>query len=105
MLVDRFYAADEVLQLPGGLDETDAAIMTFAEKVADDASSVTRDDVERLRALGLSDAEITDVVLAAALRSFFAKTLDGLGALPDAVYGELDPALRDALTVGRPIAS
>jgi len=103
MLVDRFYAAEKVLNLPGGLDETDAAIMAFAEKVADDASTVTRDDVERLRGLGLGDAEITDVVLAAALRSFFAKTLDGLGALPDAVYGELDPELRDELTVGRPI--
>jgi uncharacterized peroxidase-related enzyme len=105
MLVDRFYSAEQVLQLPGGLDETDAAIMAFAEKVADDASTVTRDDVERLRGLGLSDAEITDVVLAAALRSFFAKTLDGLGALPDALYGELEPELRDELTVGRPIES
>ena len=103
MLVDRFYSAEQVLQLPDGLDETDAEIVAFAEKVADDASTVTRDDVDRLRVLGLTDAEITDVVLAAALRSFFAKTLDGLGALPDAVYGELDPALRDELTVGRPI--
>lgn len=103
MLVDRFYSTEQVLRLPDGLDETDAAIVAFAEKVTDDASTVTRDDVERLRGLGLSDAEITDVVLAAALRSFFAKTLDGLGALPDALYGELDPELRDELTVGRPI--
>lgn len=103
MLVDRFYSAEQVLQLPGGLDETDAAIMAFAEKVADDASSVTREDVQRLRTVGLSDAEITDVVLAAAARSFFAKTLDGLGALPDGLYEELEPELRDELTVGRPI--
>jgi uncharacterized peroxidase-related enzyme len=103
MLVDRFYSPEQVLQLPGGLDEADAAIMSFAEKVADDASSVTEADVDRLREVGLSDAEITDVVLAAALRSFFAKTLDGLGALPDAVYAELEPQLRDELTVGRPI--
>jgi uncharacterized peroxidase-related enzyme len=103
MLVDRFYSAEQVLKLPGGLDEADAAIMVLAEKVADDASSVTQADVDRLREVGLSDAEITDVVLAAALRSFFAKTLDGLGALPDPLYGELEPALRDELTVGRPI--
>jgi uncharacterized peroxidase-related enzyme len=103
MLVDRFYTAEQVLQLPGGLDETDAAIMAFAEKVADDASSVTQADVDGLRAVGLSDAEITDVVLAASARSFFAKTLDGLGALPDALYAGLDPALRGELTVGRPI--
>lgn len=103
ILAGQFYSAEEVLQLPDGLDETDAAIMAFAEKVADDASSVSQADVDRLRALGLSDAEITDVVLAAALRSFFAKTLDGLGALPDAAYGELEPELRKQLTVGRPI--
>jgi len=103
MLVDRFYSAEQVLQLPDGLDETDAAIMAFAEKIADDSSSVTQEDVQRLRKVGLSDAEITDVVLAAAARSFFAKTLDGLGALPDAVYGELPAELRDELTVGRPI--
>jgi uncharacterized peroxidase-related enzyme len=103
ILVDRFYSDDQVLQLPGGLDETDAAIMAFAEKVADDASSVTDEDVQRLRDVGLSDAEITDVVLAAAARSFFAKTLDGLGALPDAQYTDLEPRLREQLTVGRPI--
>ncbi|HEX6788804.1 MAG TPA: hypothetical protein VF091_06130 [Gaiellaceae bacterium] len=103
MLADRFYSAEQVLELPGGLDETDAAIMAFAERVADDASTITQADVDGLRAVGLSDAEITDVVLAAALRSFFAKTLDGLGALPDALYAELEPELRDELTVGRPI--
>jgi uncharacterized peroxidase-related enzyme len=103
MLVERFYPEDAVLQLPSGLDETDASIMAFAEKVAGDASSVTQEDVQRLRDVGLSDAEITDVVLAAAVRSFFAKVLDGVGALPDALYGGLDPALRDSLTVGRPI--
>jgi hypothetical protein len=43
-------------------------------------------------------------VLAAAARSFFSKTLDALGVEPDASYAELDPALRDALTVGRPLA-
>ncbi len=45
-----------------------------------------------------------DVVLAAAARCFFSKTLDALGVLPDASYRELDPELRDALVVGRPIA-
>jgi hypothetical protein len=30
--------------------------------------------------------------------------LDGSGAEPDVKYSKLDPALRDALTVGRPIA-
>ena len=88
-----------------GLDETDVAIMDLAEKVAADATSVTQADIDRLRSLGLSDAEIVDVVLAAAARCFFSKALDALGARPDSRYAELDPGIRDALTVGHPIAA
>jgi alkylhydroperoxidase family enzyme len=86
-----------------GLDEVDIAVMELADQVVGDATSVTQADVERLRALGRSDAEILDIVLTAALRCFFSKVLDGVGALPDARFAELEPALRDALTVGRPI--
>jgi alkylhydroperoxidase family enzyme len=86
------------------LDEVDVAVMDLAGKIAADASSVTQADVDRLRELGLSDGEIVDVALAAAIRASFTTTLDSLGAQPDASYRELDPALRDTLTVGRPIA-
>jgi alkylhydroperoxidase family enzyme len=87
-----------------GLDKVDVAVMDLAERVADDATSIGDADLQRLRDLGLSDAEIMDVVLAAAVRCFFSKTLDALGVLPDAFYRELDPELREALVVGRPIA-
>jgi alkylhydroperoxidase family enzyme len=79
--------------------------MDFAEKVVDDAASITQADVDRLRGLGLSDTEIFDVVLAATIRCFFSKTLDAVGAQPDSALAELDPGLRDALVVGRPISS
>jgi uncharacterized peroxidase-related enzyme len=88
-----------------GLDEADVAVMDLAEKVAGDATAVTRADVDRLRGAGLSDTEVLEVVLAAALRCFFSKTLDGLGVEPDADYAELDPGLRDVLAIGRPIAT
>jgi alkylhydroperoxidase family enzyme len=87
-----------------GLDEVDVAVTDLAERVVDDATSIGDADLRRLRDLGLSDAEIMDVVLAAAVRCFFSKTLDALGVLPDAFYGELEPELREALVVGRPIA-
>ena len=103
VLAEQFYDFGAVPALPDGLDETDRAIMELADKVVVDATSVTEADFDRLRALGLDDAEIMDVVLAAAVRCFFSKTLDALGVQPDASYNELDPALRDALTVGRPI--
>jgi alkylhydroperoxidase family enzyme len=87
-----------------GLDAFDLAVMDLAERVVDDATAITDGDLQALRDLGLSEPEIMDVVLAAAARCFFSKTLDALGVRPDASYNELDPELRDALVVGRPIA-
>ena len=88
-----------------GLDATDAALIDFAEHIVDDATSIGDDDRERLRALGLTDLEIMDVVLAVTARCFFSKTLDALGVLPDAQYAELEPELLEVLVVGRPIAN
>ena len=76
-----------------GLDEAEVAVMDLAAKVATDATSVEQADIDRLRSLGLSDQDILDVVLAAAVRCFFSKVLDALGAEPDAKYAQLDPAL------------
>jgi uncharacterized peroxidase-related enzyme len=109
VLIDKFLGSDSVKAIvadhrSAGLSEVDVAVMNLAEKVADDAGSLQQGDVDRLRTLGLSDEEIADVVLAAAARCFFSKTLDALGVEPDAKYADLDPDVRDALTVGRPIA-
>jgi uncharacterized peroxidase-related enzyme len=87
------------------LDEVDMAVIDLADKVAADATTVTRADIQRLRDLGLSDADVLDVVLAAAARCYFSKVLDAVGCDPDAAFNELEPGLRDALTVGRPIAN
>jgi alkylhydroperoxidase family enzyme len=87
-----------------GLSELDVAVMDLAEQVVDDATAVTGADRQRLRDLGLTDVEIMDVVLMAALRCFFSKTLDGLGVLPDPEYAALPAELRAVLVVGRPIA-
>ena len=89
----------------GTLSEVDVAVMELAERVVEDATSIGERDLARLRELGLTDDEIMDVVLAAAARCFFSKTLDALGVLPDAHYNELEPALKEALVVGRPIAA
>jgi uncharacterized peroxidase-related enzyme len=106
-LIEQF--GEPVLQIATdrtttGLDEVDLAVMDLAEQVAEDATAVDEADRQRLRDLGLTDAEIMDVILAAAVRSFWTKTLDGLGVQPDASYLELDPELREVLVVGRPIA-
>ena len=79
--------------------------MAFAEVVASGGTNVTEADHQSLRDVGLTDAEIFDVVLAAAARCFFSTVPDATGTLPDAAYADAMPAaLRDALVVGRPIA-
>jgi hypothetical protein len=77
--------------------------MDLAEKIADDATSVTEADIERLQKLGLTDGEIVSVVSAAAARCFFSKALDALGVQADPAYESVEPGLREALVVGRPI--
>jgi uncharacterized peroxidase-related enzyme len=109
VLAEKVFDWDTVRDIAAGetgpLDERDRAVMAFAEKIVDDASSVTQSDVDGLRALGLSEEDVVDVAAAAAARCFFSKLLDSLGIEPDASYAALDPSLREALVVGRPIAS
>jgi len=107
VLIEKFLEPDQLKAImadhhAAGLDDVDVAVMDLADKVAADATSVSEADLDRLRSLGLSDAEVVEVVAAAAARCFFSKALDGLGAQPDAKYAELEPELREALTVGRP---
>jgi alkylhydroperoxidase family enzyme len=87
------------------LHEVDLAVMDLAERVVVDATSITQDDLQRLRDLGLTDADIMDVVLAAAARCFFSKTLDALCVQADAQFQALAPELQEAFVVGRPIAT
>lgn len=104
--LDGDLATVDELADPASLPPADQAVVAFAEQVARDASAITQADVDALRAHGLTDQEVFDVVAAATARCFFAKTLDAVGAQADATFAALEPAsLRAALTVGRPIAS
>lgn len=88
-----------------GLNAQDRAVYEFAAKLAADAASVEQEDVDRLRAAGLSDADVADVVFAVSARSFFTHVLDGLGALLDVQTAEtFAPAELEAMIVGRPVA-
>jgi uncharacterized peroxidase-related enzyme len=85
-----------------GLNRVDVAIIDFAKKLTRGAHAVTQDDIDGLRACGLTDAEILDIAAAAAVRNFISRLFDSLGAEPDAEYLALDEGLRRTLTVGRP---
>jgi uncharacterized peroxidase-related enzyme len=110
VLRDHFYDVATLRKIVtdrhhAGLDPVDVAVMDFADRVTADAGTVTADDVAALRAHGLSDGDILDLALAAAVRCFFSKVIDAMGVEPDAVYsGELEPELHEVLTGGRPLA-
>ena len=106
MLRENFFDAEETAAIArdfrsADLKPVELDVMALAEKVTLNANRVTQEDIDGLRAHGLEDEEILDVVLAAALRNFFSKILDALGAEPDPIYHELEPELIASLAVGR----
>lgn len=106
VLRDKFVDETELINLVNGetSKEADKAVMTLSRKVALDASRITESDLAPLRQNGLSDEEIFDVILAAAARAFFSKTLDATGTEADREYRDLlGPDLSSRLSVGRPI--
>ena len=98
----KAIAANEDLAF---LNDADREMVRFSRLVARDAAAITADDVQRLRDRGIDDAVIFDIAATAAGRAFFTKILDAVGSMPDASLGLIDPDLRSALTVGRPISS
>ena len=101
-----FFPDPEILAIlkDGPRNAVDREIMGFVRTMVLDASSISARDTDRLRDVGLDDAEISDIAAAAAARCFFSKYIDALGAQPDAQYASLPEALRIALVPGRPIA-
>lgn len=87
-----------------GLGEVDRAVYEFATQVARDAASVQQEDVDALRALGLTDADVADVVFAVSARSFFTRVLDGLGAqLDPQTAATFAPEILESMVVGRAV--
>jgi uncharacterized peroxidase-related enzyme len=78
------------------LDETDLAVVAYAEKLSTDAAAMTDADTQRLRDLGFTDRQIVDITLAAAVRNYFSRALLALAVPVDDVPG-LRPELVAAL--------
>jgi len=109
-LLRHHFSQGELLAIVTGdqrapLTAGERAAMDVAVKLASNSASVGQRDIDRLRSAGFSDAQIFDVVAAAAWRCFFAKIPDGLGVQPDRALGELDQPLLHRLVVGREIES
>lgn len=84
-----------------GLSLKDVAMLDYAEKVARDATQITRHDIDRLRDVGFTDIQICDIALCAAFRCFVGKLFDALGAGPEAAFLDEDLEWRTALSVGK----
>jgi alkylhydroperoxidase family enzyme len=106
VLRKNFFTAEQLMAIVkdfhnASLPLEEVAIMAFTQKVITHAHQINEKDHAVLRAFGLSDEEILDIIITASARSFFSKTLDAIGAEPDEVYLELEPELRQHLTLGR----
>ncbi len=76
-----------------GLTPAEVHMMDYASKISRVSGSVHPEDVETLRADGLSDQAITDIALAAAARNFISRFFDALGAGPDPELIEREPEI------------
>ena len=86
------------------LAPTDRAVAVFARKMVLDAAGITASDTATLRAVGLDDNDIADVVFAVAARCFFATALDAMGVQADPqLRAAFPPELVEQMVVGRPM--
>lgn len=73
-----------------GLDERRSTICEYAERLTARPHEVTEDDLHRLRAVGLSDDEVWDVVEIASMYNFTNRMALALGQQPNEEYHSLD---------------
>jgi alkylhydroperoxidase family enzyme len=76
-------------------------MLAYAEQITRDASRITEADIDRLRAVGLTDLNIADIALAASFRSFLSRYFDAVGAEAEADFLDPDPNVRAQMSVGK----
>jgi uncharacterized peroxidase-related enzyme len=88
-----------------GLTSAERAMARWARSVAADPNATTQTDVDELRSVGFSDADIFAMTAFVGLRIAFSTVNDALGAQPDAeLRGFSPPEVIAAVDFGRPIA-
>jgi uncharacterized peroxidase-related enzyme len=88
-----------------GLTTAERAMTRWARAVAADPNATMQADVDDLRSVGFSDADIFAMTAFVGLRIAFSTVNDALGAQPDReLRGFSPPEVIDAVDFGRPIA-
>jgi len=77
-------------------------MFAYAEQITVDASRIGQDDIDSLRAAGLTDLNIADIALAASFRNFLSRYFDAVGAGAELEFLDGDLSIRKELSVGRP---
>jgi len=88
---------------PASLTAAEAAMMSFARKVARGPFAVAASDVAELKKHGFTDAEVFDIAAAVGARAFWTTVVEALGVEAEPSLVTLDEPFRKAMTVGRPI--
>jgi uncharacterized peroxidase-related enzyme len=88
------------------LSARDQALAQWARQVVADANGTTAQDVDALRAAGLSEKEILEATVFIAFRLAFSTVNDALGVTPDSELAASAPKeVSAAVTFGRPVAT
>ena len=76
-----------------GLSEAELALMRYAELITQSASRSTPEDVEKLRAAGFSEEQISEAVYIIAMFAFFNRVADAFGVPPQnyLITGKVTP--------------
>jgi uncharacterized peroxidase-related enzyme len=102
-LADEDTAAAVIGGDDESLSERERALAEWARQTVRDPNATTAEDVERLRAAGLSDRDIFEATAYVAFRLAFSTVNDALGAAPDRQLAEEAPAkVKAAIAFGRP---
>jgi alkylhydroperoxidase family enzyme len=87
-----------------GLDTGERVMAGWARKVARDPNATTEEDVQHLRDVGFTDAQIFTITVFVALRLAFSTVNDALGVPPDVALRSTAPAtVLDIVRFGRSI--
>jgi len=86
---------------PASLTAAEAAMMSFARKVARGSFAVSANDVAELKKHGFTDAEVFDISATVAARAFWTGIIESLGVEPEPPFLQLESEFRKTLTVGR----
>jgi uncharacterized peroxidase-related enzyme len=86
------------------LTERERVLQAWATAMVSDPNSTTREDIETMRAAGLTETEIFDATLFVAFRLAFSTVNDALGARPDQKLARAAPApVLASVTFGRAV--